>query len=150
MQSTSHRIFNTVLAGDLLTIYYTKFPLLTSVVACGMVVFSSFPDKIEMIGLKHRGISHSLILYLILGWICLQLPTLIEAQLIWIPYIGCGLVCGCLGHILADMFSKNGIVVLTKKIRFNLYSTGNLSEQIFLFSFVLLNCLLIYWFLFTK
>ena len=150
MQSTSHRIFNTVLAGDLLAIFYTKFPLLTSVVACGMVLFSSFPDKIERIGLKHRGISHSLILYLIFGWICLQLPTLIEAQLIWISYIGCGFVCGCLGHILADMFSKNGIIVLTNKVRFNMYVTGNLSEKLFLGSFILLNCLLMYWFLFAK
>jgi membrane-bound metal-dependent hydrolase YbcI (DUF457 family) len=150
MQGISHRVFNTVLAGDLLVCCYDKFPLMTSIMAGGMIVFSGFPDKIERLGLKHRGISHSVIVYALLGWMYFWWSTIFNQYFDWISYIGYGFVCGCLGHILADMFSKNGVSILGAKFNFKLYSTGKVSEQIFLFGFVLLNFLLMYWFVFYK
>ncbi len=150
MQGISHRVFNSVLASDLLILFYSKNPLLVSIVAGGMVLFSSFPDKIEEFNLKHRGISHSLIIYLLLGalyyWFSIQFNNYFD----WIAYIGYGLVAGSIGHILADMFSIRGVRILGAKFNYNLYSTGKASEQIFLFGFALLNYLLIYWFVFSK
>ena len=150
MQGISHRVFNSVLASDLLILFYSKNPLLVSIVAGGMVLFSSFPDKIEEFNLKHRGISHSLIIYLLLGalyyWFSIQFNNYFD----WIAYIGYGLVAGSVGHILADMFSKRGIRILGAKFNYSLYTTGKVSEQIFLFGFAILNYLLIYWFVFCK
>lgn len=150
MQGISHRVFNSVLASDLLILFYNKNPLLVSIVAGGMVLFSSFPDKIEEFNLKHRGISHSLIIYLLLGalyfWFSIQFNNYFD----WIAYFGYSLVAGSIGHILADMFSKRGIRILGAKFNYGLYTTGKASEQIFLFGFALLNYLLIYWFVFCK
>jgi membrane-bound metal-dependent hydrolase YbcI (DUF457 family) len=150
MQLLSHRVFNTVLAGDLLIGLYSKFPLMSSIMAGGMVLFSSFPDKVEQLGLKHRGLSHSVLIYFSLGVFYYWASTIFNQYLDLISYIGYGFVCGCLGHIFADTFSKKGIKILGAKFNFNLYSTGKISEQVFLFGFILLNCLLMYWFVIAK
>ena len=150
MQGISHRIFNSVLASDLLILFYKQNPLLTSIVAGGMVLFSSFPDKIEQLGLKHRGLSHSIILYLLLGILYYWFSIRLNEYIVWISYIGYSLIVGSICHIIADMFSKNGITILGAKFNFNLYSTGKISEQIFLLGFALVNYLLIYWFIFCK
>lgn len=150
MQGISHRIFNSVLASDLLILFYKQNPLLTSIVAGGMVLFSSFPDKIEQLGLKHRGLSHSIILYLLLGILYYWFSIRLNEYIVWISYIGYSLIVGSICHIIADMFSKNGITILGAKFNFDLYSTGKISEQIFLLGFALVNYLLIYWFIFCK
>lgn len=150
MQGISHRVFNSIIASDIVILFYKQNPLLTSIVAGGIILFSSFPDKIEQIGLKHRGLSHSLILYLLLGVLYYWFSIRLNEYLVWISYIGYGLIAGSICHIVADMFSKNGINVLGTKFNFNLYSTGKISEQIFLFGFASLNYLLIYWFVFCK
>ena len=150
MQSTSHRIFNTILAGDLLVMLYSKLPVLSSIIACGMVLFSSFPDYVERLGLKHRGISHSVLIYFGLGSFYFCASMICNPHLDWLSYVGYGFVCGCLGHILADTFSENGITILGFKVKFNLYRTGRISEQAFLVGFILVNCLLMYWLVLAK
>lgn len=150
MQGISHRVFNSVLASDLLILFYKQQPLLISIVAGGMILFSSFPDKVEQFNLKHRGLSHSIILYLLLGVMYYWWSIYFNDYFDWILYIGYGFVAGSLGHIIADMFSKKGVRILGAKFNYKLYSTGKPSEQIFLFGFVLMNYLLIYWFVFCK
>ena len=150
MQAVSHKVFNGILASDLLICCYKQSSLLTSCIAGGLIVFSSFPDKIEQLGLKHRGISHSVIAYLGLACFYFWASGFLNQYFDWICYMGFGFVAGCLGHILADMFSKNGVKVLGAKFNFGLYSTGTISEQIFLFGFALVNYLLIYFFALAK
>lgn len=147
MQGTSHKIFNAVLAGNLLASLYTQFPLMSSVISGGLILFSGFPDRIEKIGLKHRGISHSVVLYLCLGLLYFCAMNAFYKQQDIIYWAGYGFIGGCLGHVLADMFSKNGITVLGFKISMGWYSTGRISERVFLFVFVLLNAALMYWLL---
>ena len=138
MQNLSHRVFNSALAASIVVKFHQKFLAESIIIACGMVLFSSFPDSIEKIGLKHRGISHSLILYLIIAF-DLACLIVVYPQGYWLYITGIAFVLGCLGHVLADIFSKNGIKVLGYPLKAGCYSTGKLSEQIFLFVFVLIN-----------
>ncbi len=142
MQNLSHRVFNSALAASIIVKFHQKFLAESIIIACGMVLFSSFPDSIEKIGLKHRGISHSLILYLIIAF-DLACLIVIYPQGYWLYITGIAFVLGCLGHVLADIFSKNGIKVLGYPLKARCYSTGKLSERIFLFVFVLINIALI-------
>lgn len=142
MQNLSHRVFNSALAASIVVKFHQKFLAESIIIACGMVLFSSFPDNIEKIGLKHRGISHSLILYLIIAF-DLGCLIVVYPQCYWLYIAGLAFICGCLGHVLADIFSKNGLKVLGYSIKASCYSTGKISEQIFLFVFVLINIALI-------
>jgi membrane-bound metal-dependent hydrolase YbcI (DUF457 family) len=142
VQNLSHRVFNSALAASIIVKFHQKFLAESIIIACGMVLFSSFPDSIEKIGLKHRGISHSLILYLIIAF-DLACLIVIYPQGYWLYITGIAFVLGCLGHVLADIFSKNGIKVLGYPLKARCYSTGKLSERIFLFVFVLINIALI-------
>lgn len=138
MQNLSHRVFNSALAASLIVKLHQKFLAESIIIACGLVLFSSFPDTIEKIGLKHRGMSHSLILYLVVAFniFCL---FLLYPEGYWL-YVGViAFVCGCLGHISADIFSKNGLKFFGYSLKLHCYSTGKISEQVFLFIFVLIN-----------
>lgn len=138
MQNLSHRVFNSALAASLIVKLHQKFLAESIIIACGLVLFSSFPDTIEKIGLKHRGISHSLILYLVVAFnvVCL---FLLYPQGYWIYVSVIAFVCGCIGHIIADIFSKNGLKFLGYPLKLHCYSTGKSSEQVFLFVSVLIN-----------
>ncbi len=138
MQNLSHRIFNGTIAAVVIAKCYQKFLAESIIFACGLILFSSFPDSIEKIGLKHRGISHSLILYLLLCFDLVCLMNLVP-QTYWPSIIALSFLCGCLGHVFADIFSKNGIKVLGCPLKFGLYSTGKISEQVFLFAFIIAN-----------
>ena len=132
MQAASHRIFNAAIAASVIFSYppITKEKI---VVALGLIIFSSFPDWIERFGLKHRGISHSLLMYVLIGAILLSVyPTYPLVGL-----AGLAVVSGCLGHLIGDSFSKNSITVFGFKAGISLYSTGRASEQVFLYSSVM-------------
>lgn len=138
MQNLSHRIFNGTIAAVVIAKCYQKFLAESIIFACGLILFSSFPDSIEKIGLKHRGVSHSVVLYLLLCFDLVCLMNLVP-QTYWISIIALSFLFGCLGHVFADIFSKNGIKVLGYPLKFGLYSTGKISEQVFLFAFIIAN-----------
>jgi membrane-bound metal-dependent hydrolase YbcI (DUF457 family) len=142
MQSSNHRTFNIVAALDILIYNYINWGsyILLSI---GIILSSSLPDKIEKIGLKHRGISHSIIFYGIL-WFLLSLYLKNYAYMLIECCILKGILIGCFCHILADMFSHNGIILLGAPLKFNLYTTGNKSETIFLWVVILLNFFILY------
>ena len=137
MQSSNHRNFNIVIAIDFLLTHTRNIG--TAIIIClGIILASSLPDKIEKIGLKHRGISHSLILYGLIGYLLMCYINKYSYMRIECLFL-LGMVIGCLGHIIADMFSHNGIKVLGIPVKFNLYTTGNRSEYIFLWLCIAIN-----------
>lgn len=144
MQAQSHRIFNITLATNLVVCCSKQHLTETLVIASGIVLCSSLPDTIEKLGLKHRGISHSLIMYCLLC--CLTYVGLVSFPWVyWEYFCLLGILAGCICHVIADSCSKNGIKVFNRPIKLNLYRTANTSEKIFLFLFVLINVLLMTW-----
>jgi membrane-bound metal-dependent hydrolase YbcI (DUF457 family) len=108
----------------------TGNPVLTAAATAGSVL----PDRIEFIlpWLKHRGNSHTLIL-----WALLTLNLAAVASLhqnpVWIPLAG--LALGGLLHVLEDMCSVTGVPLwplipgLPKaQVRVPIYKTGTISE----------------------
>ena len=102
------------------------------IVSLCIILFSSFPDSIEKLGMKHRGTSHSLLLYgglLSLSWIGLLYGS---PTLYWTACFVAGINCAALLHIFADAFSSHGIKVFGRPFKIGLYTTGKQSEQVFL------------------
>jgi membrane-bound metal-dependent hydrolase YbcI (DUF457 family) len=138
MQGSSHRLFNGTFAVVLFLKLCHLYIVQSYIVSLCIILFSSFPDFIERFGLKHRGVSHSLLLYgglLGLSWVGLLCGS---PNLYWASCFVVGLSCASLLHIVADMFSSNGIKLFNKSIRIGLYTTGKQSEQIFLLVCVIL------------
>jgi len=138
VQNLSHRVFNSALAASVIVKLHQKFLAESIIIACGLILFSSFPDAIEKIGLKHRGISHSIVLYSVIALNVFFL-FLLYPQGYWLYVSVLAFICGCVGHLIADIFSKNGLKFLGYPVKLYCYSTGKISEQIFLFFFVLVN-----------
>ena len=143
MQATSHRVFNATLAADVIIKFHQSYLCESFIIAAGLFLFSSFPDTVEKFKLKHRGISHSVILYVMLT-LTVSCCLYFCPRLYWEWFIIYGMLAGCLGHIFADAFSKNGIKALGYPIRFRAYSTGKRSEQLFLWLFVIINFFIIF------
>jgi membrane-bound metal-dependent hydrolase YbcI (DUF457 family) len=144
VQSSSHRIFNIAIASNVIVNFHKKYFCESLIIAAGLVLCSSLPDNIEQFGLKHRGNSHSVIIYSLIALAAFLGLTFYPA-LYWEYFCIFGMVAGCLGHIFADAFSKNGIKIYKHSIRFNFYKTGKYSERVFLFVFVMLNVLWLTW-----
>lgn len=140
MRASSHKLFNTTIGINVFLAYYQQYLIEVSLVALGLFLFSSFPDKIERFGLRHRGRSHSIVIYTLAAIICFIGLNLIPS-LYWGWWLILGAIAGCIGHIIGDMFSKRGIQVMGIPIRFGLYSTGSKSEYIFLWSCIILSLL---------
>lgn len=132
MQGPSHRLFNGTFAVVLFLKLCHLYIVESYIISLCAILFSSFPDSIERFGLKHRGVSHSLLLYG--GLLCLSWVGLLycSSTLYWTACFVAGLSCAALLHIVADMFSSNGIRLFNQSIKFGLYTTGKQSEQIFL------------------
>lgn len=142
MQASNHRNFNIVIAIDFL-LTHTRNIGTAIIIGLGIILASSLPDRIEKIGLKHRGISHSLIFYTLLGLLLnfyLKIYSYMEIECLFLG----GIIAGSLIHVLIDMFSKHGITVLGIPIKFGLYTTGGMSEYIFLWICITLNFGLLY------
>lgn len=142
MQANNHKKINIVLAIDII-LYNFESWYHYLILTIGVILTSSFPDRIEQIGFKHRGLSHSLLLYttlsLIVYWYIKNYYWMhVECTFL----LGC--LIGCLSHIVMDMFSKMGIKILGNPIRFNLYTTGNKSEYIFVWLLAILNFYFVY------
>ncbi len=98
---------------------------------------SIFPDRIEFLGsrriLKHRQISHSIVVWIFLF---LEFSDLSE-KIKWFFF-------GVFVHLFEDLLTKRGIpLFLKKRIAIKLVRTGGISEFIFTTS-VLISCLFIY------
>ena len=113
--------------------------------AAAASVGAVLPDRIEFIlpWLKHRGNSHALALWIVLGAIIalayassnqISLENEARNQL---TYYGFAVVIGAIFHLLEDMCSVSGIPVLptwlgqkAPTIKVPLYKTGTISEYV--------------------
>jgi membrane-bound metal-dependent hydrolase YbcI (DUF457 family) len=132
VQGTSHRLFNGTFAIALFLKICHLYIVELYIVSLCIILFSSFPDSIEKWGMKHRGISHSLLLYgglFSLSWLGLWYGS---STLYWTACVVIGLTCAAFLHVFADAFSSHGIKIFGKSVKIGLYTTGKQSEQIFL------------------
>ncbi len=132
MQGTSHRLFNGTFAIALFLKVCHLYVVEAYIISLCIILFSSFPDFIEKWGMKHRGNSHSILLYgglLSLSWFGLLYGS---SALYWSACFVVGLSCAALLHIFADAFSSQGIKIFGKSLKIGLYTTGKQSEQVFL------------------
>lgn len=72
------------------------------------VAISTLPDKIDNLGFKHRGYSHSLLACIIVGLITILLLRLKIFDLPIGPLCA-GIFFGYTSHVLADFFTDNGV-----------------------------------------
>lgn len=129
MRKTSHKIFNSCIAVCFVVYFHKNYLLESLLSAIGIFMFSSFPDYIEKIGMKHRGISHNILLYVAMFLISLYLSI----DYYWLGLFCASCIFGCILHIIADCFSRRGINVIGYPIRLNFYSTGRFTEHLFVF-----------------
>lgn len=129
MRKTSHRIFNSCIAVCFVVYFHKNYLLESLMSAVGVFLFSSFPDYIEKIGIRHRGISHNILVYF-----ALLLPTLyLTTHYYWIGLFSVSCVIGSMLHVVADCFSRRGIKFMGYPVRLNFYSTGRFTEDLFVF-----------------
>ena len=144
MQGTSHRLFNGTFAVALFLKFCHLYIVESYIVSLCIILFSSFPDFIEKWGMKHRGNSHSVLLYgvlLSLSWFGLLYGS---STLYWTSCFVAGLSCGALLHIFADAFSSHGIKIFGRSFKIGLYTTGKQSEQVFLLICILIIVSVVY------
>ncbi|GAB6137838.1 metal-dependent hydrolase [Halanaerobaculum tunisiense] len=98
---------------------------------------------LKFLGIKHRGLTHSLLGLIIFAGLSKKL-----IDIGWIEFITwLGLLIGYLSHIVADMFNKQGVpLFFPNRRRFKFHTnitTGDWGEQFFFLFFVLLTTILI-------
>ncbi|MBM7624070.1 metal-dependent hydrolase [Sporohalobacter salinus] len=146
---TSFDLYNNFLGEYLLIIYQTNKISLYSGAILGALIpdidhinshiankFKPLSWFIKLLGIKHRGITHSL-----LGLI---LFSLLVKKLFYLDWISQGwyysLILGYISHLIADMFNSTGLPILFPlkyrfKFGFNI-TTGSWQENLF-FSIVI-------------
>lgn len=135
MRATSHLVFNTAIAVTLLD--KIDLPLNSFWFLGGVLLGSLLPDmdkkgsKAANMGfrlrIEHRGLTHSLLGFLIISTLVLLFTKL---------DFGLGIILGYGGHIVEDMLTTNGVSLFypsKTKVRFPFHiKTGGLLEKLFL------------------
>ena len=127
MIGRNHRKVN--IAGALTYLTYSNLDTNDALCAVGIVACSSFPDRIEKVGLGHRGISHNLFVYGLLYY----LSTVFPIKPVWLISFLTGCLLGSCLHVIADIFSVRGV----GGVKFKCYTTGSTSETVFLWSMII-------------
>jgi membrane-bound metal-dependent hydrolase YbcI (DUF457 family) len=94
---------------------------------------ATLPDRVEVIGLPHRGVSHWPWPWVVVVWIMHAQGTIWSSVLAW-------WFAGALFHIGADLFTIGGIPLLLPnwRIRLGPLRTGEFGELLVVALFVLL------------
>lgn len=135
MRATTHLVFNTAIAVSLLD--QIPIPLNSFWFLGGVLLGSLLPDmdkkgsKAARMGfrlrIEHRGLTHSLLGFLIISILALFFTK---------QDFGLGIILGYGGHILADMMTTHGVNLFypsKTKVRFPFHiKTGGLLEKLFL------------------
>ncbi len=116
MTGPSHRLI--AFAGAVL---WGASPLEGVAVALG----ATLPDSVERVGLKHRGISHWPLPWVLL---VLALWDLGSPLGVWLGWF----VAGALFHIAADLFTMGGVPLFLPpwRVRLGLMRTGGMGEYV--------------------
>lgn len=94
--------------------------------------------------LKHRGITHTLLLPALLGML---VHFKLHGAGLW-PEILCGIMVGWIAHIIADMFNRKGVPIFwpifPKRVHVAAVETGTSQEIIFMILWILTHVIFVF------
>lgn len=128
MQKKVHMAFGITCALLCLVALSIKPPVeVLFVFICGAYVAASFPDLDLVIPFaKHRGLSHSLVVFLVFSGIAVLIPFYEKRIPSWLLY---GLPVGYLSHLIADTFTVTGVAwfqpLNNERFAIGIFNTGH-------------------------